>query len=115
MVEEVVVSKVIGAVLTAVLTLSPASPAFADRDERGGREGRQRSSSCTLDVGVLRSVSANAFCPERERRSQPPAQADRRRSRGENPPSTERSSSRCSVDLGVLTRTINVRALCAGD
>jgi hypothetical protein len=55
--------KLVGLALTAALTVAPASAAWADRDDRDSRRSNRRSSSCTLDLGVLtRTVSAQALC-----------------------------------------------------
>lgn len=57
--------KLVGVALTAAITLSPASAAWADRDDRNDRRSSRRS-SCTLDLAVLtRTVSAQAFCSHR--------------------------------------------------
>jgi hypothetical protein len=96
--------KLIGVVLTAAVALSPASAAFADRDDdREDRRRSRRDSSCTLDLGVLtRTVDAQAFCG-RERSGRPRESTRRRRSGPDS----------CTLDLGVLTRTVSARALCS--
>jgi hypothetical protein len=104
--EGVVMKKLIGVVLTAGLTLSPASAAFAGSANEGNRHSQtRRQSSCTVDAGVLtRAVDAQVFCGN-ERSAQRRGQdgQDRRRS--------SRQSS-CTVDLGVLTRTVNAQVFC---
>lgn len=95
--------KLIGFVLTAAVVISPASPAFADRDRGDSRRSSRSSSSCTADLGVLTSTAnLQAFCGSQ---GSPQAREDTRQS-------NRRSS--CTADLGALSSTVKLQALCGG-
>jgi hypothetical protein len=112
--------KLTGLALTAALTLAPASAAFADRGDREDREDRRQSSrrsSCTVDLALLtRTVTAEALCgsgrSDRDRSARPQRDGDRD-GREDGRRSSRRSS--CTLDLGVLTRTVTARALCGSE